>query len=69
MIKDLDRRKSTKSKNNELGIDKTFRSQFFDDLEEIVGAYEIKEFKQTVKIKRSYQCLSTGKVVYVRVLF
>ena len=29
---------------------------FFNNLEEIGGAYEIKEFKQTVMIKRPYQC-------------
>ena len=35
--------------------------RFFDNLEEIGGAYEIKEFKRTVRIKRPYQC---GIAVY-----
>ena len=30
--------------------------RFFDNLEEIVGASEIKEFKRSVMIKRPYQC-------------
>ena len=34
---------------------------FFGNLEEIAGAYEIKEFKQIVLIKRPYQC---GVAVY-----
>ena len=34
---------------------------FFDNLEEINGAYEIKELKQIVMIKRPYQC---GIAVY-----
>ena len=34
---------------------------FFDNLEEIDGAYEIKELKQIVMIKRPYQC---GIAVY-----
>ena len=42
-------------------VDKALMSPFFDNLEELGGAYEIKEFKQTVMIKRSYQC---GIAVY-----
>ena len=42
-------------------VEKALRSPFFDNLEEIGGAYEIKELKRTVMIKRSYQC---GITVY-----
>ena len=35
-------------------VDKAVRSLFFDNLEQIGGAYEIKEFKQTIVIKRPY---------------
>ena len=42
-------------------VDKTLRSPFFNNLEEIGGAYDIKEFKRTVTIKRPYQC---GIAVY-----
>ena len=44
-----------------MGCLRFFRSPFFDDLEEFGGAYEIKEGKQTVMIKRPYQC---GLAVY-----
>ena len=56
MIEDLGRHKSTKFTCEERSVDKTFRPPFFDNLEEIGGAYEIKELKQTVMIKRPYQC-------------
>ena len=56
MIEDLGRHKSTKFTRKEIVADKAFRSPFFDNLEEIGGAYEIKEFKRTVMIKRPYQC-------------
>ena len=42
-------------------VDKALRSLFFENLEEVGGAYEIKERKQTVMIKRPYQC---GIAVY-----
>ena len=61
MIEDLGRHKSTKFTLKEMVVDKTLRSPFFDNLEEIGGAYEIKEFKRTVMIKRPYQC---GNAVY-----
>ena len=61
MIEDLGGHKSTKSTCEERVADKALRSPFFDDLEEIGGVYEIKEFKQTVMIKRPYQC---GIAVY-----
>ena len=38
-------------------VDKTLRSPFFNNLEEIGGAYDIKEFKRTVTVKRPYQCV------------
>ena len=61
MIEDLGRHKSTQFTRKEMVVDKALRSPFFDNLEEIGGAYEIKEFKRTVIIKRSYQC---GIAVY-----
>ena len=56
MIDDLGHHKSTKFTLEERVVDKALRSPFFDRLEEIGGAYEIKEFKRTVMIKRPYQC-------------
>ena len=61
MIEDLGRHNSTKFTREERSVDKALRSPFFDNLEEIGGAYEIKEFKRTVMIKRPYQC---GIAVY-----
>ena len=61
MIEDLGRHESTKFTREEMAVDKALRSPFFDNLEEIGGAYEIKEFKRTVMIKRPYQC---GITVY-----
>ena len=61
MIKDLGRHKSAKFTLEEKVVDKDLRSPFFDNLEGIGGAYEIKEFKRTIKIKRPYQC---GIAVY-----
>ena len=63
MIEDLGRHKSTK-----------FTVTVFDNLEEIGGAYEIKELKRSVMIKRPYQCgiavhhVSTGQAANVRIL-
>ena len=61
MIKDSGCQRSTKLSRGEWVVDKALRSLFFDNLEEIGMAYEIKEFKQTVMIKRPYQC---GMAVY-----
>ena len=61
MIEDLGRHESTKFTREEMAVDKALRSPFFDNLEEIGGAYEIKEFKRTVLIKRPCQC---GIAVY-----
>ena len=58
---DLGRHKSTKFMHKKRSVDKVLRSLFFDNLEEIGGAYEIKEFQWTVMIKRTYQC---GIAVY-----
>ena len=55
MREDLGRHKSTTFTLKEMVVDKAFRSPFLDNLEEIGGAYEIKEFKGTVMIKRPYQ--------------
>ena len=61
MIENLARHKSTKFTRKEMVVDKALRSPFFDNLEGIGGAYEIKEFKRTVMIKRPYQ---NGIAVY-----
>ena len=69
MIEDLGRHKSTKFTRKEIVVDKAFRSPFFENLEEIGGAYEIKEFKRTVMIKRPYQCgISVYQLAKLRVL-
>ena len=56
MIEDLSLHKSTKFTREGRSVDKALRSPFFDNLEEIGGVYEIKEFKLSVMIKRPYQC-------------
>ena len=61
MIEDLGRHESTKFTPEERSVDKALRSAFFDSLEEIGRAYEIKELKRSVMIKRPYQC---GTAVY-----
>ena len=61
MIEDLGRYKRTRFMREERVVEKALRSPFLDKLEEIGGAYEIKEFKQTVMIKKPYQC---GIAVY-----
>ena len=53
--------KETRFTREERVADKALRSPFFDILEEVGGAYEIKEPKRTVMIKRPYQC---GIAVY-----
>ena len=55
MIDDSGRHKSTKFTREEWVVDKALRSPLFDDLEEIGWAYEVKERKRTVLIKRPYQ--------------
>ena len=61
MIEDLGHHKSTKFTRKEKVADRALRSPFFDNLKEIDGAYEIKEFKRTAMIKRPYQ---SGIVVH-----
>ena len=61
MIENLGRYKSTKFTREDMVVDKALRSPFFDNLEEISGAYEIKEFKRTVVIKMPFQ---SGIAVY-----
>ena len=56
MIEHLGRHKSTKFTCEERSVDKALTSSFFDNLEEIAGDYEITELKQSVMIKRPYQC-------------
>ena len=45
MIEDLGPHKSTKFTREEMVVDKAHRSPFFNNLDEIGGAYENKEFK------------------------
>ena len=61
MIEDLSRHTRTTFTTNENDVDKALRSPFFDDLDEVNGAYEIKEKKRSVNITRPYQC---GIAVY-----
>ena len=61
MIEDLGRHKSIKFTREEKSVDKALRSTFFDNLEVIGGANEVKELKRNVMIKRPYQC---GIAVY-----
>ena len=61
MLEDLGHHKSAKFTRKEIVVDKALRSPFFENLEEIGRTYEIKGFKQTVMIKRTYQC---GIAVY-----
>ena len=50
MIEDLMKHLMTIFTTNEDLVDKSFRSSFFKDLEEINGAFEIKECKRRVNI-------------------
>ena len=61
MIEDKGRHKSTKFTRKERVVDEALTSPFFNNLEEICGAHEIKKFKRTVMIDRPYQC---GIAVY-----
>ena len=61
MIEDKGSHKRARFTREEKVVDKALRSPFFDNLEEAGGTYEIKERKQTVMIKRPYQC---GIAVY-----
>ena len=56
MIADLGRYKSAKFTLEERVVDKALRSPFFDNLEEVGWACDIKEFKRTVMFKRPYEC-------------
>ena len=69
MIEDLSRHKSTKFTREERDIDEALRSPFFNNLEEIGGAYETKKTKQTVMIKRAYQCgIAVDQLAKLRML-
>ena len=61
MIEDKGRHKRTRFTLEERVADKARRSPFFDNLEEAGGAYEIKESKRTVMLKRPDHC---GIAVY-----
>ena len=56
MIEDLGHHKSTKFTHEEKVLTRSLGFRFFDNLEEIGGACEIKELKQNVMINRPYQC-------------
>ena len=56
MIEDLMKHLKTTFTANEELVDKVFRLPFFEDLEEINGAFEIRESKQQVHIVRPYRC-------------
>ena len=61
MIENLLRHVKTSFTCDEKEVDEAFRSPFFEDLEEINGAFEIRERKKRVTIMRPYQC---GIAVY-----
>ena len=46
MIEDLGPHKSTKFTREERDVDEALRAPFFDSLEEIGGAYEIKSLRE-----------------------
>ena len=69
MIEDLGRHKKIRFTLEERVVDNVLRSPFFDNLEEIGEAYEIKESKRTVVIKRPYQCgIAVYQLVKLRML-
>ena len=59
MIEDLSHHKSTKFTREERDVDEALRSPFFNNLQEIGIAYEIKRFKQTV-----YQLAKLGMLEF-----
>ena len=61
MIEDLEKHTNTTFTSKESDVDTALRSAFFEDLEEIDGAYEIRQKKKQIQIKRPYQC---GIAVY-----
>ena len=56
MIENLARHVRTSFTCSEEKVDEAFRSPFFEDLEEINGAFEIRMRKARVTITRPYQC-------------
>ena len=56
MIEDLMKHQRTTFTANEDLVDQSFRSPYFEDLEEINGAFGIKERGRQVNIMRPYQC-------------
>ena len=61
MIEDMIKHIKTTFTSKEDLVDQSFRSPFFQDLEQISGAFEIKERKRKVNITRPYKC---GIAVY-----
>ena len=69
MTEDLGRHKRIRFTREERAVVKSLRSLFFDNLEEIGGAYEIKESKRTVMIKRPYQSgIAVNQLAKLRML-
>ena len=49
--------------------DKAFRSSYFEDLKEVNGAFEMKEYKRRVNITRPYQCgIAVYQLIKLRML-
>ena len=61
MIEDKARHNNTVFTTSDTQVEKALRSAYFANLEEISGAFEINEYKRTVKIDRPYQ---VGIAVY-----
>ena len=69
MIENLLRHVRTMYTDDEKKINAAFRSQFFDDLEEIGDAYEVYLKKRQIKITRPYQCgISVYQLAKLRML-
>ena len=69
MIEDLMKHIRTTFTTNENLVDQSFKSPYFVDLEEINGAFKIKERKKRVNITRPYQCgIAVYQVAKLRML-
>ena len=69
MIEDQMKHLKTTFTINEELVDESFRLPFFEDLEGINTAFDIKEYKQQVTITRPYQCgIAVYQLVKLRML-
>ena len=69
LIEDLERHTNTRFTSKESDVDTALRSAFFEDLDEIDIAYEIRERKRQIQIKRPYQCgISVYQLAKLRML-